>query len=71
MGKSTFLLKSVIIDKKSLKFDQKSTHFYTPKIGSNLTIKKGDSGSALMLEEKCVIIEAPKSDQKSTQNDVK
>jgi len=26
---------------------------------SNLTIKKGDSGSAGLLEEKCVIIEAP------------
>jgi len=38
---------------------------------SNLTTKRGDSGSALMLGEKCVIIEAPnlttKSDQKSSQ----
>jgi len=29
------------------------------KIGHNLTTKRGDSGSAGMLGEKCVIIEAP------------
>ena len=36
-----------------------------------MTTKRGDSGSAGSLGEKCVIIEAPKSDQKSTQNNVK
>jgi len=35
---------------------------------SNLTTKRGDSGSAVMLGEKCVIIEAPKLDTKSDQN---
>ena len=35
---------------------------------SNLTTKKGDSGSALMLGEKCVITEAPNLDTKSDQN---
>jgi len=34
---------------------------------SNLTTKRGDSGSAGMLEEKCVIIGAPKLDTKSDQ----
>jgi len=38
---------------------------------SNLTTKRGDSGSAGMPEEKCVINQAPnldtKSDQKTTQ----
>jgi len=35
---------------------------------SNLTIKKGDSGSAGMLGEKCVIIWAPKFDTKMIKN---
>ena len=35
------------------------------KIGHNLTTKMGDSGSAGLLEEKCVIIEAPNLDTKS------
>jgi len=34
---------------------------------SNLTTKRGDSGSAGLPEEKCVIIEAPKTDTKSDQ----
>ena len=34
---------------------------------SNLTIKKGDSGSAGMLGEKCVMIEAPNLDTKKSQ----
>jgi len=33
-----------------------------------LTIKRGDSGSAGLLEEKCVIIEAPNLDIKSDKN---
>ena len=35
---------------------------------SNLTTKRGDSGSALMLGEKCVMNQAPKTDTKITQN---
>jgi len=35
---------------------------------SNLTTKKGDSGSALMLGRKCVMIEAPKFDTKMIKN---
>jgi len=38
------------------------------KMWSNLTIKRGDSGSALMLGEKCVITEAPNLDKKSDKN---
>ena len=34
---------------------------------SNLTTKRGDSGSAVMLEEKCVIIGAHNLDTKSDQ----
>jgi len=34
---------------------------------SNLTTKRGDSGSAGLPEEKCVIIEAPKTDTKIDQ----
>jgi len=33
-----------------------------------LTTKRGDSGSAGLLDEKCVIIEAPNLDTKSDQN---
>jgi len=54
-----------------VKNDKKVTHIYDTKTGHNLTTKRGDSGSALMLGEKCVMTEAPnlvtKSDQKSTQ----
>jgi len=35
-----------------------------------LTTKRGDSGSALMLEKKCVMIEAPKLVTKSDQKHV-
>ena len=64
MAKSTFSTKSSQLDKKMTKNDQKVSNIQSTKIGHNLTTKKGDSGSALMLGEKCVIIEAPKSDQK-------
>ena len=53
---------------KTLKIDQKSLNIYDIKIGWNLTTKRGDSGSAVMLEEKCVIIEAPKTDTIIDQN---
>ena len=51
-----------------MKNDQKLTHIYTPKLGHNLTTKKGDSGSAGMLGEKCVIIEAPNFNTKRDKN---
>jgi len=35
---------------------------------SNLTTKRGDSGSAGLLEEKCVMIQAPKFDTKMSKN---
>ena len=62
MAKSSFSLKSITIDQKMSKNDQKLINISHLKIGHNLTNKRGDSGSAGMLEEKCVIIEAPKLD---------
>jgi len=38
------------------------------KLGHNLTTKRGDSGSAGLLERKCVIIGAPNLVTKSDQN---
>jgi len=60
MAKSTFSPKLIIIDKKTVKNDQKLINIYDTKTGHNLTTKTGDSGSAGMLGEKCVMIEAPK-----------
>ena len=68
MAKSTFSVKFTQLTWKTVKNDQKLTPFYTPKMRSNLTIKRGDSGSALMLGEKCVITEAPNL---VTKNDTK
>ena len=65
MAKSSFWLKSTIIDQKTVKNSEKLTHFNDTKIGHNLTTKRGDSGSAGILERKCVIIEAPNLDTKS------
>jgi len=50
------------------KNDQNLTHIYTPKLCHNLTTKRGDSGSAVMLEEKCVINQAPNLVTKSSKN---
>jgi len=60
MGKSTFSLKFTQLTWKSLKNDQKLITNWGAKMMSNLTTKRGDSGSAGLLEEKCVMIEAPK-----------
>ena len=38
------------------------------KLGHNLTTKRGDSGSAGMLGEKCVIVWAPKKVTKMIKN---
>jgi len=71
MAKSSFSLKSVIIDKKMSKNDQKLINKSGVKMRSNLTTKRGDSGSAGLLGRKCVIMEAPNlttiNDQKWTQ----
>jgi len=50
------------------KNDQKLMSKSSVKMWSNLTTKRGDSGSALMLGEKCVIIEAHNLDTKIDQN---
>ena len=68
MAKSSFSSKSNIIDQKTVKNDQNLMSKSGVKIGHNLTTKRGDSGSAGMLEEKCVINQAPKFDTKITQN---
>ena len=60
MAKSSFSLKLITIDQKMSKNDQKLINISHLKIGHNLTTKRGDSGSAGMLGEKCVILEAPK-----------
>jgi len=54
-----------------VKFDQNMTSKCSVKIVSNLTTKMGDSGSAVMLGEKCVIIEAPNLVSKIDQNKCK
>ena len=56
MAKLTFSSFFIKLSQKTVKIDQKLTPFYTPKMRSNLTTKMGDSGSAGLLEEKCVII---------------
>jgi len=68
MANRSFSLKLIQIDKKSLKNDQKSINIYDTKLGHNLTTKRGDSGSAGSLGEKCVIIGALNLDTKSGQN---
>jgi len=55
----------IILTQKSLKNHQKLTTNSGVKIGHNLTTKRGDSGSAGSLGEKCVIIEALKLVTKS------
>jgi len=65
MAKSSFSLKLTQLRQKLTKNGQKVITKSGVKIGHNLTTKRGDSGSALMLGEKCVMIEAPKTDTKS------
>ena len=50
------------------KNDQKLIIKWGVKMWSNLTTKRGDSGSACFLERKCVITEAPKFDTKRDKN---
>jgi len=58
MAKSSFSLKLIKLDQKVTKNDQKLIINSGDKLGHNLTTKRGDSGSAGMLGEKCVIIGA-------------
>jgi len=51
-----------------IKNSEKLINICDMKIGHNLTTKRGDSGSALMLGENSVIIEAPNLDTKIIQN---
>jgi len=60
MAKSSFSSKSVIIDQKTVKNHQKLSNISWSKMRSNLTTKKGDSGSAGLPEQKCVMNQAPK-----------
>ena len=68
MGKSSFSSKLILIDQKWVKNHQNLIMKSGVKLGHNLTTKRGDSGSAGMLGEKCVIIEALKL---VTKNDTK
>ena len=67
MAKSSFSLFFIQLTQKWPKIDQKLTTNWGVKMRSNLTTKKGDSGSAGLLEIKCVIIEALNLDTKSDQ----
>jgi len=68
MWKSTFSVKFTQLTWKTVKNDQKLTQINDTKLGHNLTTKRGDSGSAGMLEEKCVINEALNLDTKMDTN---
>jgi len=59
MAKSSFSPFLTKLRQKLTKNDQKSITKSGVKLGHFLTTKRGDSGSAVMLEEKCVIIGAP------------
>jgi len=67
MAKSSFSPFSPQLTQKLTKNHQKSIIKSGVNLGHNLTTKRGDSGSAGMLEEKCVIIEAPKLVTKNDQ----
>jgi len=68
MAKSSFSSKSQQLTQKTVKNDQKLINISHSKMMSKLTTKMGDSGSAGLLERKCVIIGAlnlvSKNDQK-------
>jgi len=51
-----------------VKNDQKLIIKSGVNLGHNLTTKRGDSGSAGLPEEKCVMIGAPNLDKKSDKN---
>ena len=70
MAKSTFSPFSLKLDKKMTKNDSNLIIKSGVRLGHILTTKRGDSGSAGLLEEKCVINQAlnldTKSDKKSS-----
>jgi len=59
MAKLSFSPFSTELRQKLTKNDQKSITKSGDKLGHNLTTKRGDSGSAGLLERKCVMIGAP------------
>ena len=68
MANRSFSSKLNKSDQKLTKNDQNSITKSGVKMRSNLTTKRGDSGSAGLPEEKCVIVEAPNLDTKIDQN---
>jgi len=68
MAKSSFSSFSPQIDKKLTKNHSKLITNSGVKMRSNLTTKRGDSGSAGLPEKKCVIIGALNLDTKNDQN---
>ena len=70
MANHSFSLKLIIINKKMTKNDQKLTNICDMKMRWNLTTKRGDSGSAGSLGQKCVMTEAPNLDTKIDQKHV-
>ena len=67
MAKSSFSSFSTKLTQKLTENHQKLIKIHHHKMRSNLTIKRGDSGSAGMLEKNSVMIEAPKTDTKNDQ----
>jgi len=68
MAKSSFSSKFTSIDQNVIKNEWKMIIYLGAKMWSNLTTKRGDSGSAGTPGEKCVIIWAPKFDTKVSKN---
>ena len=68
MAKSSFSTKSPQLTQKTVKNHSKMINICTSKMRSNLTTKRGDSGSAGSLEQNRVIIGALNLDTKIDQN---
>jgi len=68
MVKSSFSSFSLKWAQKLTKNDQNLTLKSGVKLGHNLTTKRGDSGSAGSLGQKCVMNQAPKLVTKSDKN---
>jgi len=67
-GKIEFFTKIHLIDTKMSEKVTKIDQHLTPQIVIKFDYQKGDSGSAGLLERKCVIIGAPNLVTKSDQN---
>jgi len=68
MAKSSFSSFLTQLTQKTVKNSEKLIIYLGVKTGHNLTTKRGDSGSACLLGEKCVIIWAHNLDTKIDQN---